>query len=51
MVRCDINTFVKKRKKPLVPKFDGLQKHGGQHKVIVVKVNVKTGNYYMNSNS
>jgi hypothetical protein len=34
-------------KKPRVPKFDGLQKHGGQHKVIVVKV----GDYSMNSNS
>jgi len=43
--------LLKKKKKPLVPKFDGLQKHGGQHKVIVVKVNVKMGDYSMNSNS
>jgi hypothetical protein len=51
MVRCDINVFVQKRKKPLVPKFDGVQKHGGQRKVIVVKVNVKVRDYYMNSNN
>jgi hypothetical protein len=38
MVRCKICTFVKKRNKLFVPKFDGLQLHVGWHNNIVAKV-------------
>lgn len=41
MVRCKVCTFVKKRNKLFVPKFDGLQTHVGWHKIIVARLNVK----------
>jgi hypothetical protein len=34
-----------------VPKSNGLQKHDGRHKVIVAKLGVIVGDYYMNSMS
>ncbi len=37
--------------KLFVPKFDGLQKHVESYKAIVVRSNVKAGQYYMNVNS
>jgi hypothetical protein len=41
MVRCKVCTFVKKRNKLFVPKFDGLQMHVGWYKSIVARLNVK----------
>jgi len=41
MVRCKVCTFVKKRNKLFVPKFDGLQTHVGWHKSVVGRLNVK----------
>jgi hypothetical protein len=34
-----------------VPKFDGLWKYDGRHKVIIAKLGLITGDYYMNSMS
>ncbi len=32
-----------------MPKFDGLQKHDGRHKVTIAKLGLIVGDYYMNS--
>jgi hypothetical protein len=34
-----------------VPKFDGLQKQDGRHKVTIAKLGLIVGDYYMNSMS
>jgi hypothetical protein len=45
-VRCRICNEVEKKKKLLVPKFDGLQKHVGQWKV-TTHARVAIGHYYI----
>jgi hypothetical protein len=51
MVKCKVCSFVEKENKLFVLKFDGLQKHAKQWKVIVVQFSVKVGEYFMNLNN
>ncbi len=45
-VRCKICSIVEDREKLLNLKFDGLQKHLGKRKVLVVHLGVAMGEYY-----
>ncbi len=45
-MRCKICSIVEDREKLLNPKFDGLQKHLGKRKVLVVHLGVAMGEYY-----
>jgi hypothetical protein len=44
-VRCKVCSFVKRRKKLLVPKIDSLWKHAGRRKALCDSVKVKKGEY------
>jgi hypothetical protein len=50
MVKCKVCSFVEKKDKLFIPKFDGLHKHVGRQKATFAKPNVKMGEYFMNLN-
>jgi hypothetical protein len=50
MVKCKVCSYIEKKDKLLILKFDGLQKHVGQQKAIIANLDVEVREYVMNLN-